>query len=411
MDLTFQQKLQNYADLTVEVGLGLRPGQRLIIRAPLEGAPLVRLIATSAYEAGARLVDVLWNDDALTLARFNSAPRDSFEEFPAWRTEVLTQAAENGDALLSIYAADPELLKDQDPALVATVQRVTDEHMHAVRRKLMADEANWSIISLPIPAWAAKVFPAETPEEQMAKLWEVIFKICRADQIDPVEAWQEHSLALTVRKNYLNARQYAALRYSGPGTDFTLGLPEDHIWHGGGSETTGGIPFIPNIPTEEVFTLPHRELADGVVTSTRPLSYAGMLIENFSLTFEAGRVIQATAEKGETVLRNLIAMDDGAARLGEVALVPNSSPISSSKLLFYNTLYDENAASHLALGRAYRFSLQKGKEMSDEEFALAGGNDSQTHVDFMIGSGQIQIDGITRNGAVQPIMRDGEWAF
>ena len=412
MTLSFEEKLQNYADLAIEVGVGLKADQRLIIRAPLEAAPLVRLIATSAYDAGARLVEVLWNDDKLTLIRFKHAPRTSFEEFPAWRTEVLTQAAEQGDAVLSIYALDPTLLKDQDSDLVAITQRVNNEHMTPFRRKAMADEVNWSIISLPVPAWAAKVFPNDPAEEQISKLWNVIFKVCRTDQIDPVEAWQEHMQTLKARKNFLTFKQYAALKYNAPGTNFTVGLPEGHIWHGGQSETVHtNISFTPNLPTEEVFTLPHKDLADGVVTSTKPLSYSGVLIEDFTLTFEMGRVVKVTAEKGETVLRNLIGTDEGSARLGEVALVPHSSLISQSGLLFYNTLYDENAACHLALGRAYRFTLDGAKAMSEEEFSRAGGNNSLVHVDFMIGSDQLDIDGVTRNGVVEPIIRNGEWAF
>lgn len=412
MTLSFAQKLQNYADLAVEIGIGLQPGQRLIIRAPIEAAALVRLITVSAYETGGRLVDVLWNDDAITLARFKHAPRDSFEEFPAWRTEVLTKAAEEGDAVLSIYATDPDLLKDQDPQLIAINQRVLDYHMLPFRRKAMAEEVNWSIITYPLPSWAAKIFPNDPPDAQMSKLWDTIFKVCRADQVDPVEAWQEHTQVLSGRKNYLNLKQYAALSYTAPGTNFTLGLPENHIWHGGRTKTSNAnISFIPNIPTEEIFTLPHKDLADGIVTSTRPLSYGGVLIENFSLTFEMGRVVTVTAEKGEAVLRNLIATDEGAGRLGEVALVPHSSPLSQTGILFYNTLYDENASSHLALGRAYRFALQDGKTMSDEEFSLTGGNNSLVHVDFMIGSGELDIDGITRNGMVEPLMRAGEWAF
>jgi aminopeptidase len=412
MSLSFEQKLQNYADLAVEIGIGLQPGQRLIIRAPIEAASLVRLITVSAYEAGARLVDVLWNDDAITLARFKHAPRDSFEEFPAWRTQVLAKAAEEGDAVLSIYATDPDLLKEQDPGLIATSQRVSDYHMLPFRRKAMADEVNWSIIAYPLPSWAAKIFPNDPPNEQLSKLWDLIFKVCRADQVDPVEAWQEQNQVLSARKKYLNLKQYAALRYTAPGTNFTLGLPENHIWHGGTAKTApSDIAFTPNIPTEEIFTLPHKDLADGTVTSTRPLSYGGVLIENFSLTFEMGRVVNIRAEQGETVLRNLIEADEGAGRLGEVALVPYSSPISQTGILFYNTLYDENAASHLALGRAYRFALQDGKTMSDEEFALTGGNNSLIHVDFMIGSDELDIDGLTRNGMVEPLMRAGEWAF
>lgn len=411
MVLNFEEKLQNYADLAVSIGVGLQADQRLIVRAPVEGAPLVRLIAASAYRAGARLVDVMWDDDAITLARFKYAPRDSFEEFPTWRTDALTQVAEAGDAVLSIYATDPDLLKDQDPDLVAQTKRVADTHMMPFRRKLMSDALNWSIISLPIPAWAAKVFPDGAPEEQMSKLWEAIFKICRVDQADPLAAWREHTKQLAATRDYLNAKQYTALKYTAPGTDLTLGMPENHLWHGGQKETLGGIPFIPNLPTEEVFTMPHKDKAEGVVTSTKPLSYGGVLIENFSLTFAGGRVTKVTAEKGETVLKKLVESDEGAGRLGEVALVPHSSPISQTGLLFYNTLFDENASNHLAVGRAYRFSLENGPAMSDEEFAAAGGNDSLTHVDFMIGSAEMDIDGITQNGEIEPVMRNGKWAF
>jgi aminopeptidase len=411
MTLTFEQKLQNFADLAINVGVGLQADQRLIVRAPVEGAPLVRLIAASAYRVGARLVDVMWDDDAITLARFKYARRDSFEEFPTWRTDALTQVAEAGDAVLSIYATDPDLLKDQDPDLVAQTKRVADTHMMPFRRRLMSDALNWSIISLPIPAWAAKVFPDDAPEEQMSKLWEAIFKICRIDQADPLAAWREHTKQLAATRDYLNAKQYTALKYTAPGTDLTLGMPENHLWHGGQKETLGGIPFIPNLPTEEVFTMPHKDKAEGVVTSTKPLSYGGVLIENFSLTFAGGRVTKVTAEKGETILKKLVESDEGAGRLGEVALVPHSSPISQTGLLFYNTLFDENASNHLAVGRAYRFSLENGPAMSDEEFAAAGGNDSLTHVDFMIGSAEMDIDGITQNGEIEPVMHNGKWTF
>ncbi len=411
MPLSFAEKLQNYAELAVKVGVGLQAGQTLLIKAPIEAAPLVRLLTASAYQAGAHLVDLLWHDDALTLARFKYAPRDSFEEFAAWRTEALTRVAEAGGATLSIFAKDPDLLKGQDQTLIATTQRVYDEHMLPFRRKAMKDEVNWSVISQPIPAWAAKVFPDALPDESINKLWEAIFAICRADQPDPVAAWRQHSQTLDARRAYLNDKQYTALSYTAPGTDFTVGLPPGHIWHGGGSRTTTGIEFMPNIPTEEVFTLPHRNQAEGIVCSTKPLSYAGVLIEDFCLTFEAGRIVRATAKKGERTLQQLIETDEGAARLGEVALVPYSSPISQSGLLFYNTLYDENAASHLAIGRAYAFCLAGGKGMSDEEFMAAGGNHSLTHVDFMIGTQAMDIDGITTNGDREPVMRAGEWAF
>lgn len=411
MSLSFEQKLQNYAELAVKVGLGFQAGQRLFIRAPIEGAPLVRLIAASAYRAGARLVEVIWHDDALTLARFQYAPRDSFEEYPAWRAELLAQAAEAGDAVLSVLATDPDLLKDQDLELVTTVQRVHDQHLLPFRKLAMTERVNWSIVSLPIPAWAAKIFPGEPPEQQLSKLWDTIFTICRADRPDPVAAWQQHNQELVARKDYLTARQYTALKYTGPGTDLILGLPDGHLWQGGAGQTHSGLTYIPNLPTEEVFTLPHKDQAEGVVTSTRPLSVGGVLIENFSLMFENGRVVKIAARKGEAMLNSLVETDEGSARLGEVALVPYSSPVSKSGLLFYNTLYDENAASHLALGRAYRFCLAGGSAMTEEEFAVAGGNNSFAHIDFMIGSRQMDIDGLTRNGGVEPVMRGGEWAF
>lgn len=411
MSLSFTKKLQNYADLAVRVGVGLQVGQRLLIRAPLEGAPLVRLITESAYKAGASLVDVMWHDDALTLVRFRYAPHDSFEEFAAWRTEALTRIAEEGGATLSILAKDPDLLKDQDQTLIATVQRVYDQYMLPFRQLAMKNEVNWSIISLPIEAWAAKIFPNDPPQEQISNLWEAIFKTCRADTPDPVAAWQSHIEQLVEKKEYLTAKQYAALKYTAPGTDFTLGLPAHHIWHSGISQTSSGIIFTANIPTEEVFTMPHKNQADGIVSSTKPLSYGGVLIENFTLTFEAGRVVNVTADKGESVLKNLIETDEGATRLGEVALVPHNSPISQSGLLFYNTLYDENAANHLAVGRAYPFCIENGSMMSDEEFAAAGGNHSLTHVDFMIGSNKMDIEGINHDGSTEPIMRAGEWAF
>jgi aminopeptidase len=409
--LTFEQKLQNYANLALKVGLNLQADQRLIIRAPLGSASLVRLITAGAYQMGARLVDVLWNDEALTLIRFQHAPRDSFEEFPAWRTEALTQAAEQGDAVLSILAKDPDLLKDQDPDLITVVQRVTDTHMLPFRQKAMADALNWSILSVPDPAWAAKIFPDDTFEGQISKLWDTIFKVCRVDQVDPVAAWEDHLAQLAAKRDFLNDKQFTALTYSAPGTDLTVGLPENHVWEGGRKETQSDISFIPNLPTEEVFTMPHKDRVNGVVASTRPLSYGGVLIDKFSLTFEDGRVVKITAEKGEAVLRRLIESDEGAARLGEVALVPYSSPISQTGLLFYNTLFDENAASHLALGRAYRFSVKGGAKMSEEAFAAAGGNLSLTHVDFMMGSQEMDIDGLTADGRAEPVMRRGEWAF
>jgi aminopeptidase len=411
MTIIFEQQLHHYAELAVKIGVGLQPGQRLMVRAPIEAAPLVRLITQVAYQAGARLVDFIWHDDAISLARFQYAPRDSFEEYPTWQADALLQLAQNGDAVLSIVATDPDLLKDQDPDLVALTQRVAQTHLLPFRRKAMADEINWCVMSIPIASWAAKIFPDSPPEEQMTRLWPTIFRMCRVDQPDPVAAWQEHVANLTTRQNYLNAKRYTALKYIAPGTDFTLGLPQGHLWCSAQSHTPTGIPFIANVPTEEIYTLPHKGRTEGVVASSKPLSYAGVLIEDFSLTFQAGRIVNVTARKGEAILKKLIETDDGSARLGEVALVPHSSPISQSGLLFYNTLFDENASCHLAVGRAYPTCLENGPQMSDEEFAAAGGNNSLVHVDFMIGSDRMDIDGLTADGQAEPVMRGGEWAF
>ncbi|MCB0211540.1 MAG: aminopeptidase [Anaerolineae bacterium] len=408
-ELPYEQQLHNYADIAVKIGVNLQAGQRLIVRGPIEAAPLVRLITASAYQAGARLVDVIWSDDAVTLARFQYAPRDSFEEYPTWQAKGLIEAAQRGDAFIAIHATDPNLLKEQDSDLVALSQRTHQRQLQEYFAYVMSDKVNWCVISYPLASWAARIFPQVPAEQQVEKLGAAIFTICRADQPDPVAAWQAHTQQLAARCEYLNAKQYTALKYTAPGTDLTVGLPENHIWHGGQKETLTGIPFIPNVPTEEVFTMPHKDRVEGVVTSTKPLSYAGVLIENFRLQFVDGKIVEIAAERGEAVLRKLIETDEGAARLGEVALVPQNSPIAQSGVLFYNTLFDENASNHLAVGRAYRFCVENGPQMSNEDFAAAGGNDSLAHVDFMIGSEAMDIEGLLADGTAEPLMRAGEW--
>lgn len=407
----FEKQLKKYADLLIHVGLNVQAGQRVMIRAPLEAAPLVRLATRSAYEAGSELVSVLWSDDQLALTRFQYAPRDSFSVYPEWQAHAFIEGAKRGDAFLSIHATDPDLLKGQDPDLVAEAQQTAQKHLAEYYAHSMRDAMPWCVASVPIPAWAAKVFPEDDPQTQMDKLWGAIFSVTRLDQADPVEAWRKHVSQLKNRSDYLNAKQYTALKYTGPGTDLTLGLPENHIWKSGQSVSQAGTVFTANMPTEEVFTMGHREKAEGVVSSSKPLNYGGTLIDEFSLTFENGHITHATAKTGEDTLRKLLDTDDGARRIGEIALVPHSSPISQSGLLFYNTLFDENAASHLAVGRAYRFSLEGGKTMDDETFNAAGGNTSLVHVDFMIGNGDLDIDGLTADGHTEAVMRGGEWAF
>jgi aminopeptidase len=411
MALDFEQNLRKYAEMAVKIGVNVQPGQRLMIRAPIDNAPLARLLAISAYQAGARLVDVIWEDEQLELIRFQHAPRDSFEEASSWLPSAQLDYAQQGDALISIRGNDPDLLKDQDPELIASARKAANIKFAPFTDLLMHGALSWLVISAPVASWAAKVFPDLAAEQQITRLWEMIFDVCRLKQPDPIAAWDQHINQLSARSEYLNGKQYAALHYRAPGTDLRVGLPHGHVWQSGRAISAKGITFVPNMPTEETFTLPHSHQVSGVVTSSKPLNYGGTLIENFRLTFAEGQVVELEAAAGEESLRKLIATDAGASRLGEVALVPHSSPISQSGLLFYNTLFDENAASHLALGRAYQVTLEGGTAMSNQEFAQAGGNNSLIHVDFMIGGATMDVDGMTEDGAAEPVMRAGEWAF
>ena len=409
---TLRERFEKYADLTIEVGLNLQSDQRLVIRAPIEAVELTRALTAKAYDVGCRYVDVLHSDEELELIRFEHAPKDSFEEFPTWRIKGMIERAEEGAAFLTIAGNNPDLLKDQDPDLISLTQKVGSEQSKPFNREFITNmKVSWCVISAAVAPWAARVFPDAPAGEQVEKLWDAIFRICRLDEPDPTAAWKEHIETLERRRAYLNEKAYTALKYTAPGTDLTLGLPDGHIWKGGEDTNAAGNLFVPNIPTEEVFTLPHCRRTDGMVTSTKPLNYGGTLIENFRLTFQEGRVVGVEAESGREILKKLVEMDDGAARLGEVALVPNSSPISKFGRLFYNTLFDENASNHVALGQAYNVCLENGETMSEVSFSEAGGNTSVTHVDFMIGSEEMDIDGVLADGSTEAVMRAGEWAF
>jgi aminopeptidase len=410
MSLSFEQMLKNYADLMIHTGLNVRAGQKVLIRAPIQAAPVVQMAAASAYQAGARLVDVVYSDEQVTLARFQHAPRDSFEEFPAWQTNLLEEYSANGDAILNIYAEDPDLLKGQDQELISTALKTASKHRQGYSVYIQRNATNWLVVSVPIPSWAAKVFPDLPADQQVPRLWDAIFEVCRLKQEDPISAWAAHVNRLQKRTAYMNEKRYTELHYTGPGTDLRLGLPEGHLWKSGRNPAENGIEFIANLPTEEIFTLPHRERAEGHIAASRPLNYGGTLIEDFSLTFENGKVVRVSARQGEALLQKMVETDEHAGRLGEVALLPHSSPISQSGILFYNTLFDENASSHLALGAAYQFTLQGGGQLSKEEFVARGGNHSLIHVDFMVGSAEMDIDATTPDGEVEPLMRSGEWA-
>lgn len=404
-----EERYNAYADLALDVGLNLQSGQRLWLSMPITAAPLARVIARAAYHRGARYVEMNWTDDEMTLARFEHAPRDSFTEFSVWRSEAMLAGAKGGDAFLSVRASDPQLLKDQDPELVTTMQRTGAEHNKEYLTYVTGHKVNWCVLAVPIPAWARQIFPGVCDEEAVTRLWDAIGVACRLDRPDPVAAWNTHLTQLARRASQLTDAAYTSLRFAGPGTDLTVGLVRNHRWIGGQSTTESGITFTPNVPTEEVFCLPHKDRVDGMVKASKPLNYGGTLIEGLQVRFEKGRAVEVTAHAGQTIMQGLIDTDDGSARLGEVALVPASSPISTSGLLFYNTLFDENAASHIAVGRAYSECLQGGGDMTREELAAHGVNDSVTHVDFMIGSDRMDVFGCRADGTQEPVMEQGEW--
>lgn len=407
-DVQMQEK---YAELALRTGVNLQKDQALMINSSIEGADFTRIVVKKAYELGAKDVLVNWQDDELTLVKFQNAPEEVLTDVPQWQVDKYLSYAEDGAALLSIRSTNPDLLKDVDPAKVAKAQKASAEAMKEFRKYTMNDRIAWSIISIPTGDWAQKIFPDKSKEDAIESLWEQIFKIVRVDQEDPIAAWDEHNQSLKDGREVLNKKQYKQLIFKAPGTNITFDLPEGHIWKGGGAKTADGRHFNPNMPTEEVFTLPHKYGVNGTVASTKPLIYGGNMIDNFSLTFKDGKVVDYQAEQGYDTLKHLLATDDGAMRLGELALVPDASPISQSGLIFYNTLYDENASCHIALGKAYPTNLEGGSEMSDEELDKHGVNDSLTHVDFMIGSAELDIDGVTADGKIEPVFRKGAWAL
>ncbi|KQL32457.1 MULTISPECIES: aminopeptidase [Bacillaceae] len=408
---SFNENLNKYAALAVEVGVNIQPGQNLFIAASIDSVELVRLITKKAYEIGANQVFVDFSDDEITRLRYDLAPKDSFDIFPSWKAQEKELLAEQGAAFMSIISQSPDLLKGVDTNKIAAFQKAAGTALSKYRQYTQSDKVSWTVIASPSKAWASKVFPEVAEEKQVSALWDAIFKAVRADLENPVEAWKEHDELLHTKVDYLNDKNYKKLHYTAPGTDLTIELPKGHLWCGASSVNEKGNDFMANMPTEEVFTVPLKTGVDGYVASTKPLSYGGNIIDNFTVTFEKGRIVKVEAEQGQTVLENLVATDEGSHYLGEVALVPHDSPISNSNLLFYNTLFDENASNHLAIGSAYAFCIEGGKKMSREELAQNGLNESITHVDFMIGSEKMNIDGIKEDGTIEPIFRNGNWAF
>lgn len=405
----YLEMLDKLADVTVQVGLNLQRGQELVITAPIEALPLTRKITERAYQAGAKMVTTLYSDDAATLARYRFAPSDAFDYAPAWLYEGMAEAYAAGAARLAITGQNPALLKGQDPDRISRASKAQSIANRRALELIASFHINWSIVAYATVDWAKMVFPDLAEGQAVEKLWEAIFKASRLDTDDPVAAWAAHNANLHKRVQFLNEKRYAALHFKGPGTDLKVGLADDHVWSGGAAVAKNGVVCNPNIPTEEVFTTPHKDRVEGYVSSSKPLAHQGSLLDGIRVRFEGGRIVEASAKVGEDILKQLLETDEGARRLGEVALVPHSSPIAQSGILFYNTLFDENAASHIALGQAYSECIRGGDRLSREELAARGANASLIHVDWMIGSNEIDVDGITHTGQAEPLMRRGEW--
>ena len=409
--LSFEEKLDRFAEVAVRVGLNLGKGQELLISAPLEALPLVRRITEHAYKAGALLVTSFYSDDPSVLARYQYADDASFDHAAQWMADSMAAAFRSGAARLAIAGANPALLAKQDPAKVSRANIAASKAGKPAMELITKHAINWSIVAAATPEWAKLVFPGEEVDVAVARLWDAIFLASRVTGDDPVAEWKQHGLNLKKRVDLLNKKRFHSLHFKSQdgATDLTVGLADDHLWAGGGGEAGNGIFCNPNIPTEECFTTPHKDRVDGFVRASKPLSHQGTLIENITCTFEGGKIISATATAGEDVLNRLISTDDGARRLGEVALVPHSSPIAQSGVLFWNTLFDENAASHIALGQAYATCLIGGEKMQQDELTALGANSSLIHVDWMIGSGAMDVDGVNADGTAEPLMRAGEW--
>ncbi|GLX68841.1 aminopeptidase [Paenibacillus glycanilyticus] len=409
--LTFEQKLNNYADIIVKIGANIQQGQSVMVNATIDAPELVRLVVKKAYEAGAYQVKVFWHDDATSRIHYDLAPLESFLEEPKWSAGEKLEMAEKGAASITIGSADPDLLSGVPQEKIRNADRTARKANERYRQMSQAFKFTWSLATAPSAAWAAKVFPDLPQEEQVSKLWDTIFQMVRADQPDPIAAWEAHIKQLKSKAQYLNDKAYKYLHYVAPGTDLTLEMPKDQIWLGGSKQNEQGTWFVPNLPTEEVYSAPLRTGVNGTISSTKPLSYNGNIVDNFSFTFENGRVVDFTAEQGEEAIKGLLDTDDEAKFLGEVALVPHTSPISDSNILFYKTIFDENASCHLALGSAYSSCIKGGAGLSREALLERGLNQSMAHTDFMVGSAELNLYGITEDGTREPILLNGNWAF
>ncbi len=406
----FEAQLEKYAQLAIKVGVNLQPSQLLVVNAPVMAAYFVRTLVKEAYKAGAGNVHVEWHDEEITHTKLSIAPFEALTQYPLWKAKGYEEMAEAGAAVMTISIPNPDLLRDIPGERIAAANKANAVAMEGFKKYTQTGKISWTTICIPGEEWAAKIFPYASAEEGMTLLWENIFNIVRASAEDPVAAWQQHLSNVRDKLSLLNSKRYKKLFFKSAGTDLSMALPDKHLWVGGGIHNEKGTYFVPNLPTEEVFTMPLKHSLEGVVTSTKPLNYGGNVIENFTLTFKEGRIVEFTAEKGYDTLKRLIETDEGAHYIGEVALVPHDSPISNTNLVFFNTLFDENASCHLAIGAAYPLSIEGGSAMGKEELEQQGANTSLVHVDFMIGSQNMEISAETAEGNIEIIFSKGNWA-
>jgi aminopeptidase len=401
--------LEKYADLIVNIGLNLHQGDKLNIRMSEHSLALARLVSKKAYQKGVNDVRLDFSDDTTTLDRYLFAPDETFESYPEYQVDFNENLFKDNYNVLNLYAPNPDLLKPADPARIAQWQKVAGKAVKRIQHYTMQNEVKWCVTGVACPAWAAAAFPELPEEEAMQKLWDNIFMATRVDQPDPVAVWEEHDLKLKEHRKFLNDMHFDRVHYQGPGTDLVVGLPDLHIWEGGSGFSQKGDRFFPNIPTEEVFSMPDADRVDGTLRATMPLSVRGQIVDNFHFTFKDGKVVDYDAEVGKQILDDLLDMDEGAKRLGEIALVAANSPISNTGILFKNTLFDENASCHFALGAAYSENMEGATERSEEENRKLGMNNSLIHVDFMVGSKDVTVTGIKKDGTEIVLLKDGDW--
>lgn len=404
--------IEKYARLIVKTGVNLQKDQLLVISSPIETAAFAKMVAEVAYKEGAGNVVVKWEDDELAKIRYLYAPDQALENYPEWEQDFYLKTVKADAAYINIYAADPEMFKGVDPERIAKAQKAASTAIKEYRERRMSNKNRWAVVSVPTESWARKVFSELSSEAAIEKMWEVILKTVRADLENPLQAWEEHKRNLKERIHFMHSNRITSLHFTNSlGTDLKIDLPNEHQWLGGSEHSPDGVEFIANMPTEEIFTVPKKTAVNGKVVASKPLHYNGNLIEDFYLTFKDGKVVEYDAKKGLETLKKLIETDEGSAYLGEVALVPFDSPISSMNILFYNTLYDENASCHLALGKAYPVNIKNSESYSKEELTELGVNDSLVHADFMFGTRDLVIMGTTDEGQEVKVFENGNFVF